>query len=654
MKRNRELQRLKMNAIMVVFSFLAINSFADKAVFDGAGRLAEIVDGDERMVLESRLGLVSPSWRAISYVGHSAGSAPASWSQHGMCSTNELTLDGQPGFRVTRRFSSQTNAVTLRIDLKALQKRSEEGFFLWLMLPTEHFAGGACTLKDYDMPLPKTLSASPRILGATAQDVQFHSREKTRNVEIALSRETFVTLQDERSHGLDRISLLVKVFNGQFNPGEQRTFSLRISASIKPDHSPILLEFGEKTDSTFDGFGGSYCYALDKTNFARKTLRHYPHTWTRIRASLPEWEPRNDNEDPARLAGWVTAQDRKMPAIRREMRFARTLTAQKHQLILSAWDLPLWMYAEETRDQAFAREINPALWPEVYECVTGYLLHLRSEYGVEPEMFSFNEPIAGVRTRIPPAKMESFFLPMLKRWACEKIKTKLLIGDVASPRYADQITPILNQTGLTHAASAIGFHSWGHASPETYSEWYTLAQQAGIPLFVTELGSDPSAWFSKNFVSDQYAYRDSKVTLDCLRYATPRIIMPWEFSQNYELGFINKNGDFIEYLRGAHIHQLLTLTPKGRHRRIKPLSPDAIPVAAVDGADGSLVLHILNTGSPRPLIIKAAPRTTPSAIALKEDQQQQKLHPRRTRTRLSLQLPGSSLVSVVWPPAADQ
>ena len=75
------LSRFVLFAALLLPSLL---SLAERAVIDGYGRLKAVTDGDEQLIVETRLALALPGWKQTTAVQHGPGGPRPAWSPHAL------------------------------------------------------------------------------------------------------------------------------------------------------------------------------------------------------------------------------------------------------------------------------------------------------------------------------------------------------------------------------------------------------------------------------------------------------------------------------------------------------------------------------------------------------------------------------------------
>jgi len=267
------------------------------------------------------------------------------------------------------------------------------------------------------------------------------------------------------------------------------------------------------------------------------TLQHLDSAWARVEMKLFRWEPENDNASPE-VTNWqaLRANDSPDSELRQDLLLAQQLQRRGIPYVASVWAVPGWLTTEPARSPwEGGREVPRQRWPELFECIGSYLIHARDAYGVEPDLFSFNEPRYGVRVRLSAEEHRDIIKLLGAHLERLGLKTKMLLGDVASARgthtYAN---PTVEDAEALGYVGAVAFHSWGGATPEQYGAWTELAGRLGLPLLVTELGVDAN-WRDVPLHTLQYALQELRMYQELVYLARPQGTMQWEFTGDYSL-----------------------------------------------------------------------------------------------------------------------
>lgn len=361
------------------------------------------------------------------------------------------------------------------------------------------------------------------------------------------------------------------------------------------------------------GFGGNYCWQLESP-VTGYTLANLAVRWARAAMNLSAW-----HQDPS--------------LVRAELELMRRLQDRGIPYIASAWRLP--------------ERLPSGL--ESLDLITSYLIHARDAYGVEPDLFSFNEPDIGIQVLFTPEEHRLLIRALGARLESLGLKTRLLLGDVGNPRGTIAFTrPTVADPSAMRYVAAVSFHSWGGAAPSQYREWGDLAQSLGLPLIVAEMGTDPEAWRTRAWDSYDYGLQELRQYQELLLHARPQAVLYWQFTGDYALCRVTESG--VEPTGRFWLMKHFTnLTPPMSHAlAAKSGRPDVL-VTAFRNADACAV-HIANTGEAREATLAGLPAETRAwrAVITTEEQGFQHQPPLIAEGgRLSLSLPPRSLLTLV-------
>jgi hypothetical protein len=123
------------------------------------------------------------------------------------------------------------------------------------------------------------------------------------------------------------------------------------------------------------------------------------------------------------------------------------------------------------------------------------------------------------------------------------LKTKILLSDTAGVDRSLKFTALASKDpeAMIHVG-AVAFHSWGGATPEQYHAWREYADGLNLPLYVTEVGVDSSAWQTPWSIDTfHYAIQELRMYQELLLYAWPLATVQWEYSGDYPLCRVEKD-----------------------------------------------------------------------------------------------------------------
>jgi hypothetical protein len=298
------------------------------------------------------------------------------------------------------------------------------------------------------------------------------------------------------------------------------------------------------------------------------------------------------------------------------MEMARTLDRRGVPLIASIWFPPEWAVIPpehpQPRRPTRGSRLNPAKMEEIYASIADYLSYLKSAYGVEPALFSFNEPERGIDVLFTPEEHAAFIRGFGRYLAARGLKTKILLGDNADTYRKEYIVPAMRDSTVRPYIGALSFHSWGGWSEELLGYWSGAARRLGVPLMISEASTDAWAWtYPDVFLEPMYALDEIDLYLRLLTLTQPRAILQWQLTADYSIlaggGVFGDRGALRPTQRFWNLRQLAS-TPPGV--RILPLTcgSEAIRCAAFgDGTRDAYAIHLVNTGAARPATVTGLP-----------------------------------------------
>ena len=341
--------------------------------------------------------------------------------------------------------------------------------------------------------------------------------------------------------------------------------------------------------------------------------------WARTKMTLMDWEPQNDNDSPSQTNwDYFESRDQVGSKLRREFELARSIKKKGVRHIVSIWRLPSWLYSDPSKDVgSHRRRINPAKWPELLECIGSYLLHAKNKYGVEPDLFSFNEGNIGIYVLFSAEDHSDATRRIGAHLQKLGLGTKMLLGDVSIPQNTHMyiIPAIADQRALKYVGG-LGFHSWFGATADHYAAWGSLAEVLKVPLFVAELGVDPNAWKTDVFKGADYALREARMYQGILLHARAQTLLFWEYTSDYglveeEWSPSDKKPTLVPTTRFWFVKQFSNLTPPNSSALGTTSTHSQVLFTAFGSSGetpGALSLHILNQAAARPATLLGLPK----------------------------------------------
>ena len=451
----------------------------------------------------------------------------------------------QPGkwleFRQT--IAEQDRAIRVTISCRAESDLDIEGVYYWIDVPISEFAGGIARLsRDGELvaeaTLPRERPEQRHLLMKTGSALRLLGANENVVVAAQFDRPYAIGVQDTREWNGRDYNAYVALHNGPMKQGQTFESEIRLQVTGRPETSPVLLSIdATRPRYRLDGFGGNYCFGIESP-VTQYTLDQLRVAWARTEMTLTAWEPTNDNA-AADDTNWsfLAEQDRPGSDLRREFELAAQLQQRGIPYCISIWWLPEWLYTDPGQPRGTqGRRIAADQWPELLECIGSYLTYAKKQYGVEPDLFSFNEANIGVYVLFSAEEHRDAIRRIGHHLETLGLRTKMLLADATGPSGTHTYAlPAANDPEALRFCGAVGVHSWGGGSPEDYQAWADLAERLKLPLLVTELGVDANAWRDGSFATYAYAMREVQMYQELLLHARPQGTMHWEFTSDYRI-----------------------------------------------------------------------------------------------------------------------
>ena len=577
---------------------------AQMIVTDNSGRMVAMLYSGETTEVRTNLVLPTPGWvRTIGLAGTNSSitrsEAVTTWK-------GSLAIDPTHRIDYTETLRYDGSTAIFAIDYTAAGDLATEGLFLRIDIPWSEFTNGKASYDDRSIALPAIEQPQANLLGGNTASIAAEGSVNALRWTARFDRAFFVNLQDKSNESPRAFTFWVYLLRGPLIPGGTHAsaqFSLAVSGV--PDTSPARLSFDSTPRYRFFGFGGNYSFQTDSPA-AQYTLDNLAVRYARVEMSLDEWEPVNDNESPADT-DWTRfeARDRPGSKTHSQLLMAQALAQRGIPFVISVWRLPEWMYADrgQRNPSDGRRKVDPALWNELLESISSYLLWLRDRYGAEPALFSFNETNIGVNVWLTPDEHRDAIKSIGAYLESAGLTTKMLLGDVSAARGTiDFVQPAAADPEALRYVGAVSFHSWGGAAPAQYSAWGDLAERLGLPLLVAELGTDPSAWQGRGFDSFYYGLGEVRMYQEILLYARPQATMYWEFTADYSL-LDTQQKPTTRFWLTKHFTDL---TPADSEVVTTASGNRSVLISGFH-KEGRHTIHIANLGAARQVFVEGAP-----------------------------------------------
>lgn len=649
---------------LALCSFLALLpvTAAERAGYDSKGRIIALLSEAGEVEAYSNYVAVGPDGKRTMLLERLIKGGPRnqgqlrSWAgRYGTAGSAEFdiqwkTADEAPGLRYSTSVSSLSGAAA-----------SVE--FI-LDLPREVFLRGKLTLAgSAPVSLPDALHAGSALVSGKASSVRFEDADGNIAVNIDLGEARDIEVVDSwqaigPAHILPNMALDEGAqFGTMYYNKTRRSYQVRIPmlpASAGPDLKDSFNALISLANSTaaeparlsvdtskaryrFDGFGANFCW--DNSRGPTRPIQEYlmkalKSAWARTEMKITQWD-----QDRATLA----------PAVKYDLETMRRLQQMGIPYVISVWRVPERFYIDASAEPpgARGRAIRADAWEELTRLFADYLLFAKKEYGVEPDMFSFNEGNIGVNVRLTPEEHTLQIKVMGAAFERLGLKTKMLLADAVPARntHVFALDAAADPEARKYIAG-VGFHSWGGASPRQYAEWGDLAEWLKVPLLVTELGVDSQSFLTNAWDSYHHGLREAQFTQEMLLHARPQGTQFWQYTDDYALVRVRDDGSIERTPRFWMMKHFTDLTPL-KSEALATVSDQGQVLLTAFRKGRIHALHIVNRGGARDAVLAGTPAG--DWMVTESTEQAQFRQDRRIRQlngALRLRLPARSIVTL--------
>lgn len=577
-------------------------SARESAVFDSAGKLTSLIHQGEEVAIHA-------GWWA-----HYAGQSETTLQLHDQSAP--VTRPDPLGFtwQGSREFANGQSlafdiawepgaeATRFETTIKAPRQRfgpEPESVDFVVDLPRERFVGGQ--LVSAGILLSATKPADPVFYQTETDRLEFTDARGNWTFVLKLDSTAKISVEDFWTVGgwqRDERSYRIRV-EGHPGRGEAEQ-AVKLGGSLQlrgtPQPAPVTLSIDPSSARyPFQGFGGNFCWGWqDGTEITDFMIETLDLAWSRHEMKLLQWDHERDK-----------------PGEELRSDFARIQRIAEAGVpwIISIWHAPERFFEHPNAEppSTFGRHLAPERWPEFLELIGSYLDYLRKNYGVEPDLLSFNEPDLGVYVGATPQRHRDAILHLGRYLESHGFKTKLLLGDTANPRGTHQyLLPTGRDSEAMRYVGALSFHSWFGASPEEYRRWAEIARWLDKPLLIGEAGFDPGSYRNRDYDSYDNGLDETLETMRALVFAEPQASLFWQFTDDYALARRGPDGSAEPTGRYWLMKHFTNLTPSASTVVASTSDQPDVWVAAFVN-EATTVLHILNLGAEREAAFQGLP-----------------------------------------------
>ncbi len=569
------------------------------------------VDG-QLMRFETSLCVVEPGWRVVRRTEKEQ--QPSRYTRDGAVRRVDVEL---PPFRATQAVAgSRPGLATVEVRFTAEEAAEVEGGFFLLEVPAADYSGASVEVSGSPgeaVPLEPGRRGPNEYLRKRADWIRFVNDH--RRLELRFDVPTEIIVRNGRRHGNDDYQVFVKVVDGPVEAGQSGRRRITIQVSGEVDRGAVTLALDvSHPGRQFDGIGGNFRLQNPDADAGviDYNLKNLRVAWGRVEMPWQLWDP---DEEADALAAARAGEIH--PQVRAAMEMAQRLARTGVPIVVSAWFAPQWavlgpIRGPEAGDGPHGNPLDPGKVDRILESLTGYLLFLKEQYGVEAALFSFNEPDVGIDVRQSPKEHANFIRTLGPDLAARGLATKMLLGDTSDPRSIGYIKPAMRDRGARSYIGAVSFHSWRRCTEELLRQWGEAARTLDVPLLIGEGSIDAAAWQYPAILREpSFALEEIRLYARICAISQPQSILEWQLTSDYSLltgGPVDGSaGQLRPTQRFWNLKQLAS-TPEGAvHLPIKTDRPDVNAMAFGNITTGAYAVHVVNSGAARRAVLTGLP-----------------------------------------------
>jgi hypothetical protein len=583
----------------------------------GSGNLRGIrVDG-ELMAFTGSIRVVASAAAPTNQFGRGRGAGVYSRDNGVLVVTGNIAGGG--GRRGRRGGASATNngasyratyqdvaagTVAAKIEFTSATNAPIQGVYYDVTLPGADFAGGSVQwiAPASSEATTMSLAGTNFPLRATAQGVRLISAR--RQIQINLPATAELVIQNDLGAGSNDIEVSFPLNLGKIYKGQDIYASFTITARGEVDKSPAHLALDlSQPGRTYDGMGGNFrLQSPADPPFIQYNLDHLRLAWGRVAMPLNLWQT-NMNVDPVQAAA-AGHLDTNVSAA---MELAQTLARRNIPFVISVWSPPGWAMTANGGGFNRGAPIKLAQWDKLCQSIGSCLEYMKTNYGAEPALFSFNESDAGVYVLQSPAQHDETIKRLGACFAAHGLKTKMLLGDTVNPAGDKFIDVAAADPEAAKYIGAVAFHSWGGGTEAQYTHFSDAARRLDVPLLVSASGLDPAAYqYRAVFLEPWYCLDEIAQYVEICRVAQPLSILHWQLTSDYSILTGGTGGGPLQPAQRFWDIKQLGMTAAGT--KAVPVTCDNSNVISCAFDDhGTCVVHLVNNGAARRAIVSGLP-----------------------------------------------
>jgi len=407
------------------------------------------------------------------------------------------------------------------------------------------------------------------------------------------------------------------LIDGKAENGIQKKAEYTINVKGNVDKEDVRISIDpSKPGRPFKGVGSNYrVYDLERDSavilYCLDSIRV---AWGRIAFDWKEWQPKEkDNPLVNARAGKLSE------GFYDQIEMARILAKRHIPMIVTIWSPPVWAI-DSTRHNRQGLEhdakisLDSKKIDEMCKSIAAFIEYLKTDYGIEIPLFSFNEVDYGVMVYHTPEEHAFYVKAIGKHFASRGLMTKILLGDTGActVRSNQIVIPAVNDSTIHKYIGAVGFHTWHGCTPADLKAWLLSAQKLNVPLMVVEGGPNSAEHrYPMHFLDKWFQLSEIDLYIKICREAQVATIMEWQLTPDYSVlagnGLYGDKGPLRPTQRFWNLKQLGS-TPEGSFAiPVDVAGPNVTAAAFADILHGLYTIHIVNNSGERKAIISNIP-----------------------------------------------
>ncbi len=608
--------RISLLSGILLFRLLLSSNLSAQAELMAWSNITGIrVDG-QLMEFESSLRVVSVDWTDITSTGREK--QRPKYDRDG----NMQIVSTRIGTISFSQIVEDTGNGIAKVKVKATSEADTtiEGAYFSVRLPASIYSDGEIRFKNGSSAEGPTHKISNLLSSANKKPLKVSAKGLTVEtgkiqLDIDIDKTSNIIVRNESD--ADGIQLYIRLLNSRLRKGYSSEKTITIKSTGEIDHSPVAIKIDSHNPGRkFEGFGGNFRLQNPATDpqVIDYCLDNMRIAWGRVEMPWAFWHP-DENNDPVEAA----KQGKLNPRVHAAMMMAQRLTKIGMPVIISDWSAPAWAILGDPMDAfrnrskgIYGYPLNPEKTEKIYRSIGDYIQYMKDTYGVEAEMFSFNESDLGINVRHTGKEHAEFIKGLGAHLAERGLATKLLLGDNSDATTFDFIIPAINDPQTHKYIGAVSFHSWRGCTEETLKKWAGAAKELNLPLIIGEGSTDAAAWnYPEIFSEESFAFYEINLYTRILSICEPISILQWQLTADYSLltgaGIFGTNGPLKPTQRFWNLKQL-SATPAESFALPLKISREGINCAAFSNiARAEFAIHIVNNGAECPATVTGIP-----------------------------------------------